>query len=116
MDEIAEFRRFSRFYTRVVGALDTGHLDTPFSLSEARIIYEVATRGRTSAAEIARVAREYAVYYQAQPPADGAPPNAYLVDHSRMITLYDPQGRPMAILPEDQGPAGIANELDRWVR
>ena len=36
MDEIAEFRRFSRFYTRVVGALDTGHLDTPFSLSEAR--------------------------------------------------------------------------------
>jgi len=54
MDEIAEFRRFSRFYTRVVGALDTGHLDTPFSLSEARIIYEVATRGRTSAAEIAR--------------------------------------------------------------
>jgi DNA-binding MarR family transcriptional regulator/GNAT superfamily N-acetyltransferase len=54
MDEIAEFRRFSRFYTRLVGALDTGHLDTPFSLTEARIIYEVATSGSTSAAEIAR--------------------------------------------------------------
>lgn len=66
--------------------------------------------------EIARVAREYAVYYHAQPPAPGAPANAYLVDHSRMIVLYDPQGHPMAILPEDQGPDGIADALDRWVR
>lgn len=54
MDAIAEMRRFSRFYTREVGALDTGHLDSPFSLTEARIIYEVATRGETQAAELAR--------------------------------------------------------------
>jgi DNA-binding MarR family transcriptional regulator/GNAT superfamily N-acetyltransferase len=54
MDAVAEIRRFSRFYTREVGALDAGHLDTPYSLTEARLIYEVATRGETTAAEVAR--------------------------------------------------------------
>ena len=54
MDAIAEVRRFSRFYTREVGALDTGHLESPYSLTEARLIYEVATRGETQAAEVAR--------------------------------------------------------------
>lgn len=54
MNDIADIRAFSRFYTRIVGALDTGHLDTRFSLSEARVIYELATRGTASAAEIAR--------------------------------------------------------------
>lgn len=54
MDDVAEVRAFSRLYTRVIGALDAGHLDTRFTLSEARLIYEVATHGRTSAAEIAR--------------------------------------------------------------
>jgi DNA-binding MarR family transcriptional regulator/GNAT superfamily N-acetyltransferase len=54
MDAIAEIRQFSRFYTREVGALDAGHLDTPYSLTEARLIYEVATRGETTAAEVAR--------------------------------------------------------------
>jgi DNA-binding MarR family transcriptional regulator/GNAT superfamily N-acetyltransferase len=54
MDAVAEIRRFSRFYTREVGALDAGHLDTPYSLIEARLIYEVATRGETTAAEVAR--------------------------------------------------------------
>ena len=51
---VSAVRAFSRFYTGSIGALDSGHLDTPFSLSEARTIYEVATRERTTAAEIAR--------------------------------------------------------------
>ena len=54
MNDIEEVRAFSRLYTRVIGALDAGHLDTRFTLSEARLIYEVATHGQTSAAEIAR--------------------------------------------------------------
>src|SRR5579863_4172168 len=53
MDDIGEVRAFSRLYTRVIGALDAGHLDTRFTLSEARLIYEVATHGETTAAEIA---------------------------------------------------------------
>jgi DNA-binding MarR family transcriptional regulator/GNAT superfamily N-acetyltransferase len=53
-NETAAVRSFSRFYTRIIGALESGHLHTRFSLPEARFIYEVATRGPTSAAEIAR--------------------------------------------------------------
>ena len=67
-------------------------------------------------AEVARVAREYAVYFNREPPGPGAPANAYLVDHSRTIVLYGPDGKPIALLPEDQGPDGFARELARWVR
>jgi DNA-binding MarR family transcriptional regulator len=47
-------RAFNRFYTRVVGALDEGHVRTPFSLAEARVLYEVARRARPEAAAIGR--------------------------------------------------------------
>jgi DNA-binding MarR family transcriptional regulator/N-acetylglutamate synthase-like GNAT family acetyltransferase len=47
-------RAFNRQYTRLVGALDEGHLRTPFSLAEARVLYEVAHRDRPEAAAIAR--------------------------------------------------------------
>ncbi len=67
-------------------------------------------------AEIARVARAHGVYYQRDPPAPGAPSGSYLVNHSRMAVLYGPAGEPIAIVPHDRGPAGIADELDRWVR
>ncbi len=67
-----------------------------------------------SEAEIARTARAYGVYYTHERPAQ--PGGEYLVNHSRMIVLYGPQGEPIAIVPHDQGPAGVAGELDRWVR
>jgi DNA-binding MarR family transcriptional regulator/N-acetylglutamate synthase-like GNAT family acetyltransferase len=54
MDDIAEIRAFNRFYTRQIGVLDASHLQTRFSLGEARIIYEIATRGTISAADLAR--------------------------------------------------------------
>jgi len=66
--------------------------------------------------EIARVAREYAVYFNREAPGPGAPSDAYLVDHSRTIVLYGPDGKPIALLPQDQGPDGFARELARWVR
>lgn len=48
MDSIARItavRRFSRFYTAKVGALSEGLLDSPFSLTEARILWELSTLG-----------------------------------------------------------------------
>ena len=50
---IASIRRFNRFYTRVIGTLDEGLLQSPLSLTECRILYELATRQRPTASEIA---------------------------------------------------------------
>ncbi len=39
---VAAVREFSRFYTRRLGTLDEGLLETPWSLTEARVIFELA--------------------------------------------------------------------------
>jgi DNA-binding MarR family transcriptional regulator/N-acetylglutamate synthase-like GNAT family acetyltransferase len=51
---VADVRRFSRFYTRQVGLLRDGYLETPFSLTEARVLYEVANREHAVAAELTK--------------------------------------------------------------
>ena len=54
MDEaVAAYRRFNRFYTRMIGLLGEGLLKGSRSLTEARVLFEMATGGRTSAKEIA---------------------------------------------------------------
>src|SRR6476646_3204889 len=49
----ARVRRFNRFATRRLGLRDEGHLHSPFTLPEVRVLYEVAHRERPTAAAIA---------------------------------------------------------------
>lgn len=54
MDHVSEVRAFNRFYTRLVGVLDEHINRSPYSLAEGRVLYEIATRGHTTAAELSR--------------------------------------------------------------
>jgi len=52
-ENVAAIRAFNRFYTRRVGALGA-HLDSELSLTEIRVLYELANRDGAAAADIAR--------------------------------------------------------------
>ena len=51
---IAAVRRFNRFYTRQLGVLRKHFLDSPYSLGEARLLYEIASGHCRTASDIGR--------------------------------------------------------------
>ena len=51
--EVAKFRQFNRMYTQYIGTLNQGLLNSEYSLAEARVLYELASRTAPKASEIA---------------------------------------------------------------
>jgi DNA-binding MarR family transcriptional regulator/GNAT superfamily N-acetyltransferase len=51
---IEAVRRFNRLYTRQIGVLRRDYLDTPFSLTEARVLYELAQSEGTTATRLSQ--------------------------------------------------------------
>jgi protein SCO1/2 len=93
-------------------SVDPGR-DTPPVLRQFVAAFHPRMIGLTgSEAEIARVAREYRIFYE----RGEASPGGYMVNHTRIAVLYGPEGQPITIIPHDQGPEGVAAELGRWVR
>jgi protein SCO1/2 len=88
--------------------------DTPAVLRQFVAAFHPRMIGLTGTeSEIAQVAREYRIFYERGEPSAGG---GYMVNHTRMAVLYGPEGQPIAMIPHDQGPDGVAAELGRWVR
>jgi protein SCO1 len=88
--------------------------DTPAVLKQFVAAFHPRMVGLTGTPQaIAAVAKEYAVFYEKQPPAPGG---GYMVQHSRVAYLMDPADKPVALIPVDKTPDAVAAELGRWVR
>lgn len=51
---VAALRRFNRFYTQKIGVLEEGLLSSSFSLTEARVLYEIARADNQTAAQLGK--------------------------------------------------------------
>lgn len=88
--------------------------DTPAVLKQWVAAFHPRLIGLTGTpAQIAAVAREYAVYYKkvVTPGTSG-----YLMDHARQAVLFGPSGEPLALIPQDETAEAAAAELARWVQ
>ncbi|MQB01239.1 MAG: GNAT family N-acetyltransferase [Actinobacteria bacterium] len=52
-ERVTRLRAFNRFYTRLLGLLRDGLLDTPYSLAESRVLFELGTSEATSPSHLA---------------------------------------------------------------
>lgn len=64
-------------------------------------------------AAIDAVAKEFSVYHAK---GEASPGGGYMVNHTNQTYLMDLTGKPLALIPADQNPQAVADELKRWVR
>jgi protein SCO1/2 len=88
--------------------------DTPAVLKTFVSAFYPRLIGLTGSAQaIAKVAKEYRVFYQAQPPG---PTGDYVVQHSDQALLFGPDGKPIVIVPVHETAQAVAATLEKWAR
>ena len=88
--------------------------DTPKVLKSFTAAFHPRMVGLTGTpAQIAAVSKAYGVFAGK---GETQPGGGYLVNHSRTTYLMDPDGKPLALLPTEQGPHAVAAEIKRWAK
>ncbi len=88
--------------------------DTPSVLKSFTAAFDPKMVGLTGSLKATEeVAKSYGVAFSIAP---GLKPDAYLVDHSRVAYLMDPDNKPIALIPQDGKPQDIASEVGKWVK
>jgi protein SCO1/2 len=88
--------------------------DTPAVLKTYVAAFHPRLIGLTGSQEqIAQVKDAFGI---ASTRREGSSANDYLVDHSRMTFLFGPEGKPIALIPSDQGVDATLKALDTWVQ
>ena len=87
--------------------------DTPAVLRQFTAAFSPRMVGLTGSPQaVAQAEKAYAVYAS----KGLASPGGYLVNHSRQTYLMDPNNKPVALIPADEGPTAVADALARWVK
>ncbi|MFI0444174.1 GNAT family N-acetyltransferase [Actinomadura sp. 6N118] len=116
-DEIATVRSFNRFYTGVIGVLGEGLLKTPYSLTEARVIFELAQRDATEVLELRRsldLDPGYLSRMLARFESDGiVARERSAADARRQVVRLTPHGREVFAMLDDRSVGEIQAMLER---
>jgi protein SCO1/2 len=87
--------------------------DTPAKVGEFAAAFSDDLIGLTGTAEqVDTAAKAFGVYYAKAEDAGG---DSYLMNHSRTAYLMGRDGKPLALLPVDEGSEQVAAELEKWV-
>ena len=88
--------------------------DTPKVVKQFAATFHPRAVGLTGTpAAIEAVTKAYAVWRSI---GDKQPGGGYLVDHGRAAYLMGPDGKPIALVGADAGPAEVARTIERWVK
>lgn len=86
--------------------------DTPPVLKQfAAAFYPRLVALTGTPAQIDAVKKSFAIFSQAEPKR---PDGGYIVNHSRLAYLFGPDGKPLALLPQDKSPEEIVAAIKRW--
>jgi DNA-binding MarR family transcriptional regulator/GNAT superfamily N-acetyltransferase len=118
VDVVTAVRSFSRTYTRWIGVLDEGLLDTPYSLTESRLLFEL---NQSEATEVARLRAAvgidggYMSRLLARFTADGLVTRARSeVDARRQVVRLTEQGRAAAALLDQRSTEQLEGLLSTY--